>query len=191
MSQIHLRISSKVLTSHAGLALIGDCLNIADIDALDAHFPTSRGMKSSDIIKSYVGLLCLGQSDFDAITNRRADPAYRKLLQMAKVPSSEWLRQRMEQLAERGLSDHLAERSVRLLKAVRAPISQESGAAEGHVCLDLDTFVMDNSNNRKEGVSRTYQKVDGYTLIAAYLGNEGLVSGSGASPRKAAQRQGQ
>lgn len=159
-------------------------MNIADIDALDARFPTSRGMKSSDIIKSYVGLLCLGQSDFDAITNRRADPAYCKLLQMVRVPSSEWLRQRMEQLAERGVSDPLAERSVRLLKAVRAPISQESGAAEGYVCLDLDTFVMDNSNSRKEGVSRTYQKVDGYTPIAAYLGNEGWCLGLELRPGK-------
>jgi len=43
----------------------------------------------------------------------------------------------------------------------------------GFVCLDFDTFVMDNSGTKKEWVSRTYQGVDGYTPIAAYLGNEG------------------
>ena len=32
---------------------------------------------------------------------------------------------------------------------------------------------MDNSGTKKEWVSRTYQGVDGYTPIAAYLGNEG------------------
>ena len=32
---------------------------------------------------------------------------------------------------------------------------------------------MDNSDTKKEDVSRTYQGVDGYTPIAAYLGNEG------------------
>lgn len=184
MSRIHLRSSRKTLTSHAGLALIGDCLALAHVDALDGRFPTSRGMRASDIIKSYVGLLCLGQSDFEAITNRRGDPAFRKLLGVAKVPSSDWLRQRLETLAERGLSEHLAGRSVDLLKAVQAPISQESGAAAGHVCLDLDTFVMDNSDSHKEGVSRTYRKVDGYTPIAAYLGNEGWCLGLELRPGK-------
>ena len=32
MSRIHLRTSNKTLTSHAGLDLIGDCLNLAHID---------------------------------------------------------------------------------------------------------------------------------------------------------------
>jgi hypothetical protein len=32
---------------------------------------------------------------------------------------------------------------------------------------------MDNSDTKKEAVSRTYQGVDGYTPIALYLGNEG------------------
>ncbi|AZZ90654.1 IS1380 family transposase [Hahella sp. KA22] len=173
MSRIHLRSSHKTLTSHAGLALIGDCLSLSHIDALDGRFPTSRGMKTSDLIKCYVGLLCLGQSDFEAITNRRADPAFRKLLKVGKVPSSEWLRQRLEQLAEKGLSEHLPGSSVELLKGAEALVSLESGAAAGYVCLDIDTFVMDNSDTRKEGVSRTYQQVDGYTPIAAYLGNEG------------------
>lgn len=103
MSRIHLSSSSKTLSSHAGLTLIGDCLPLAHVDALDGRFPTRRGMRTSDLIKCYVGLLCLGQSDFEAITNHRADPAFRKLL-----------------------------------KAVQAPISQELGAAAGHVCLDLE-----------------------------------------------------
>lgn len=43
---------------------------------------------------------------------------------------------------------------------------------------------MDNSNSKKEGVSRTYQKVDGYTPIAAYLGNEGWCLGLELRPGK-------
>jgi hypothetical protein len=45
----------------------------------------------------------------------------------------------------------------------------------GHVPLDLDVFVMDNSDSRKEGVGRTYLGVDGYAPIAAYLGGEGYL----------------
>ena len=36
---------------------------------------------------------------------------------------------------------------------------------------------MDNSGTKKEWVGRTYQGVDGYTPIAAYLGNEGWCVG--------------
>ncbi|WP_459830688.1 IS1380 family transposase, partial [Hydrogenophilus islandicus] len=36
-----------------------------------------------------------------------------------------------------------------------------------------DTFVMDNSDTKKEDVGHTYQGVDGYCPIAGYLGNEG------------------
>ena len=43
----------------------------------------------------------------------------------------------------------------------------------GHVPLDADVFLMDNSNTRKEGVGRTYHNYDGYAPIAAYLGLEG------------------
>jgi hypothetical protein len=43
----------------------------------------------------------------------------------------------------------------------------------GHVPLDCDVFPMDNSQTKKEGVSRTYKGADGYAPIAAYLGREG------------------
>ncbi|MDT3425279.1 hypothetical protein J2Z22_000795 [Paenibacillus forsythiae] len=39
--------------------------------------------------------------------------------------------------------------------------------------LDLDVSPFDNSNTRKEGVSLTYKKVDGYAPFFAYLGQEG------------------
>ena len=43
----------------------------------------------------------------------------------------------------------------------------------GHVPLDADVTPFDNSNTRKEGVSRTYKGHDGYAPMAAYLGREG------------------
>jgi hypothetical protein len=60
-----------------------------------------------------------------------------------------------------------------LIRRSGAPITAE----DGFVCLDFDTFVMDNSGTKKECVGRTYQGVDGYTPIAAYLGNEGWCVG--------------
>jgi hypothetical protein len=41
------------------------------------------------------------------------------------------------------------------------------------ITLDIDGFVMDNSGSNKENVGPTYQKVDGYLCLPAYLGQEG------------------
>jgi hypothetical protein len=48
-----------------------------------------------------------------------------------------------------------------------------SGYPGGLVPLDVDVFPQDNSNTRKEGVSRTCKNFDGYAPIAASLGMEG------------------
>jgi hypothetical protein len=115
-----------------------------------------------------VGLLALGKSDFEAIEPFRHDRFFKEALGITKVPSSVWLRQRLDAKGAklRELTDEL---TLRLLERTQAPIT----AYQGYVCADLDTFVMDNSDTKKEAVSRTYQGVAGYTPIALYLGNEG------------------
>ncbi|MFA1822147.1 hypothetical protein ACDX78_18515 [Virgibacillus oceani] len=40
--------------------------------------------------------------------------------------------------------------------------------------LDVDVSPFDNSNTKKDGVSRTYKKFDGNSTIFAYLGKEGF-----------------
>jgi hypothetical protein len=44
---------------------------------------------------------------------------------------------------------------------------------QGLCAFEIDTFVMNNSETKKEYIGRTYQGVDGYCPIAGYLGNEG------------------
>jgi hypothetical protein len=111
----------------------------------------------------------LGQSDFEAITNRREDDHFKQSLGISRVPSAETLRQRMDEVAPafRRVADGC---SVEFLKKARVPISPLD---TGHVPLDCDVFGMDNSNTKKEGVSRIYNGQDGYAPIAAYLGKEG------------------
>ena len=157
------------LTSYSGLALIGQCCQAAQVDAvIDPRLPVSQGMRTSDVVKSMVGLLSLGKSDFEAIEPFRDDRFFKEALSLSKVPGSVWIRQRLDARGAelRELTDEL---SLRLLERTEAPIT----AHWGYVCCDIDTFVMDNSHTQKEDVSRTYQGVDGYTPIAAYLGNEG------------------
>lgn len=168
MPHFHLKQSNRELTSYAGLALIGQCCEAAQVEQLDRRWPTLQGITVSNLVKSYVGLLTLGKSDFEAIEAFRTDWFFHEALGVSKVPGSVWLRQRLEKLAAEP-REHTDELSVRLLQRAEAPIT----ADQGFVRLDFDTFVMDNSDTKKEAVSRTYQGVDGYTPIAAYLGNEG------------------
>jgi len=170
MPRFDLKQSTKLqLTSYSGLALVGQCCEAAQVEAvIDPKLPVSQGLRTSDVAKAMIGLLSLGKSDFEAIEPFRTDRFFKEALGLSKVPSSAWIRQRLDAKAAelRELTDEL---SLRLLERTEAPIT----AHQGYTCVDIDTFVMDNSGTKKEEVGRTYQGIDGYTPIAAYLGNEG------------------
>ena len=56
------------LSHQAGLALIGKYLKRINFNGLvDPSFSVRSGIANSDILKSYLGLLCLGKNDFDAM----------------------------------------------------------------------------------------------------------------------------
>jgi hypothetical protein len=92
------------------LALVGQYLKRINTNTVvDPKFPVRSGVANSDIIKSYLGLLCLGKNDFDAIEGFRTDAFFKHSLNVKAVPSSPTLRQRMDAHAP-----HLATRSRRL-----------------------------------------------------------------------------
>jgi hypothetical protein len=160
------------LTPTAGLALVGHFLNalapvLADVDAA---LPVRTGVATSDIVRSYLGLLVQGKSDFDAIENLRGDKFFKQALGIGVLPSSPTLRQRMDAHAA-PLAGHVMPMIERLL-ARHAP---DYGVLPcGWLPLDIDTFAMDNSGTSKQGVGRTYAGVDGYCPLAAYLGSHGF-----------------
>jgi Transposase DDE domain group 1 len=160
------------LTPTAGLALVGHFLKtLAPVLAeVDATLPVRTGVASSDIVRSYLGLLVQGKSDFDAIENLRGDKFFKQSLGIALLPSSPTLRQRMDAHAV-ALSGHVPPMIERLL----ARHAADYGVLPcGWLPLDIDTFAMDNGGTAKEGVGRTYAGVDGYCPLAAYLGAHGF-----------------
>lgn len=62
------------LTPVAGLALVGHHLKRLTpvFKQIDRALPVRTGVKTSDIARSYLGLLVQGKSDFDAIENFRS-----------------------------------------------------------------------------------------------------------------------
>ena len=76
------------LTPTAGLALVGHFLKtlapvLADVDA---SLPVRTGVATSDIVRSYLGLLVQGKSDFDAIENLRGDKFFKQALGIGLLP---------------------------------------------------------------------------------------------------------
>ena len=161
---------TETYTPAAGLALVGHCLNqLTSLPKTARAVPKRHGIPNIDLIRTYVGLLCLGKSDFEAAEAVREDPFFKRALGVMQSPSAPRLRQRFDEDAQ-ALIPIIDAASIEFVRRAEAPISRLSS---GHVALDIDVFPQDNSRTKKEGVARTYHGFDGYAPIAAYLGEEG------------------
>jgi hypothetical protein len=90
----------------------------------------------ADVVKTYLGLLCLGKSDFEAAEGVAGDDWFKEALDIQKVPSQETLRQRFDRQAK--AFERLAEAAnIELLKRTHVPVT---ALPTGHVPLDLDVF---------------------------------------------------
>ena len=137
------------LSSHAGLAFVGKYLKRININSLiDSAFPVRSGVANSDILKSYLGLLCLGKNDFDAIENFRGNAFFIRALGLISVPSSPTLRQRLDAHASSWF-DLVPQMSQKLLASRINGKPIDFGALScGYTPVDLDTFAMDNGGTK-------------------------------------------
>ncbi len=174
--------SSENLTSHSGLALLGATLAGSQLahKLNQIELPQAKqepDISHNDVIVSYIGLLGLGQSDFEAIEPFRDDEAGIKLfLDLDTVPSCSTLRQRLDLLAKMPDAEELLltlkEESMSILKRKKIVLTP---TLRDLVPLDIDVTPFDNSKSHKEGVSRTYKGFDGYSPMIAYIGGEGYM----------------
>jgi len=191
MPVFQLSQSQENLTSHSGLALFGAALEQTNLMQGLNQFSVIGAKQDphishSDVISSYIGLLGLGQSDYEAIEPFRGDAlGFKLLLNLEAVPSSSTLRQRLDQLAKMpdapALLMRLKEESLALLKDRQAVLSP---TLRDLLPLDIDVSPFDNSKSHKEDVSRTYKGFDGYAPILAYLGQEGYMMNVELRPGK-------
>ncbi len=54
-------------------------------------------------------------------------------------------------------------------------IHEPSALKKGYVPIDIDVNPFLDEKCKKEGISRTYKKKDGYAPIFAYIGSEGYL----------------
>jgi hypothetical protein len=162
---------TEFYTSQSGVALVGLAVNrFTSLNSRVAKAAPCKGVATADVLRCYLGLLCQGKSDFEAIRPFfEDDEFFAAALGVKKVPSPETLRQRLDAVAEATMRivDFC---TVEFLKKAKAEFST---LETGHMPLDLDVFTQDNSNTKKEGASWTYRKFHGFAPIAAWLGLEG------------------
>jgi hypothetical protein len=172
MRRIEVKQLDYDLTPVGGLALVGHYLRALAPQwaRLDGALPVRGGVSNSDVLRSYLGLLVQGKSDFDAVENYRGDKFFKEALGIGLLPSSPTLRQRLDAQAD-AMFEHVPGMIERLLGSQRPDYGV---LACGWLPLDVDTFAMDNGGTRKQGVGRTYTGVDGYCPLAAYLGSHGF-----------------
>ena len=179
MKPTHFQIeftNERILPS-GGLALVGAILeNSGFIDRLNRQDATGRRsghqIKNGDILSSYIGCLCMGKPDFEAVRETDDDPEFFcQAMGIERIPSPEILRQRMDGIGRSMRSTLLWENTHLLVKNHSTP----SKLPCGFVPVDIDVTPCDNSKTRKEGVSRTYKGCDGYAPIMAYIGREGYL----------------
>lgn len=164
--------SDEIYTDCSGLALVGLCINrYSNLSGTVGRISKndSKLIPDTELLRSYLGLLCMGKSDYEAVTAMREDYYFQESLGIEQVPSAETLRQRFDQDANM-LREVAQKSSINLLKNADVPITP---LKTGHIPLDIDVFPMDNSGTQKEHVGRTYKGCDGYAPIASYLGMEG------------------
>lgn len=139
MRQLIVKQLDYDLTPVAGLALVGQYLKAVQpvLGRLDAALPVKGGVANSDIVRSYLGLLVQGKSDFDAIENFRGDAFYKQALGIGLLPSSPTLRQRMDVRAPE-MFDFVPPMIETLLSGQRP----DYGVLPcGWLPLDVDTFA--------------------------------------------------
>ncbi len=182
MVSFELSQSHENITTHSGLALVGMALKPTQLNKTVNQFrlPAIKDtptISHSDVIRSYVGLLCQGKHEFEAIEDFRGEePFFDLALEINRVPSSATLRQRLNHLGAMEQSTLLLtgikEESAAMLAHHQAHLTPTLGE---RVALDLDVSPFDNSQTKKEGVGRTYKGYDGYAPMFAYVGEEGYL----------------
>ena len=174
--------TDESLTTHSGLALVGQMLKRTKLtkrlDAIPLQGRPRPEISHGEVATAMIGLLCLGKPDFEAMEAFRDDPFFGYALGLQTVPSAATVRQRLNQLRDlcgAVVREESADLIARHAPAL-SPCLQVDDARYGDwVPLDIDVSCFDNSSTKKEGVSRTYKKVDGYAPIFAYLGQEGYL----------------
>lgn len=165
--------SNSRIVPFGGLLIPGQMLKAIGFDSMvNKASKPSKEYKDSDILKAMlIGILC-GNPDFEAIHETDDDQEfYCQAFHMRKMPSEATMRQRMDEIGD-SKKGTLRLANVQLFKQFGI---EPTAMDNGFVQVDIDVSPFINEKCKKEGVSRTYKRKDGFAPIFAYIGKEGYM----------------
>lgn len=165
--------SNSRIIPFGGLLIPGQMLDAIGFDRMvnESSKPT-KNYKDSDILKAMLaGILC-GNPDFESIHEMDDDQEfYCNAFHMRHMPSEATMRQRMDEIGD-SKKETLRLANVQLFKQYGV---EPSALENGYVPVDIDVSPFIDERCRKQGISRTYKKKDGYAPMFAYIGKEGYM----------------
>lgn len=177
MSDIKIEFTDKILVNTSGLARIAHHLNdtkvFSKINRVSRIKKNSGVISDYDIIKTLIALICLGNTDYEAVEQYRNDKFFKKVLKLKHVPSAPTLRQRLETYGT-DMCEVIREINIDILKEYFNKESIKIGE-HSYIILDSDVTPMDNSGTKKEHVELTYKKFNGYSPMMSYAGKNGFM----------------
>lgn len=178
MKKIHIEFSDERLITPSGLVFVGQILGKSSFVKKINRAPISKDylqkqIKNGAVLLTYIGMLCQGKPQYEAVREMMDDPDYYKyaLGISYAIPSAETLRQRFDMIGD-SLRKDIQQANVDMLREMHI---EPTALDNGFVPVDIDVTPFDNSKSNKEGVSRTYKGFDGYAPIMAYIGTEGYL----------------
>ena len=178
MKQDHFKIifGKERLITPSGLAIVGQLLKKLDLKSKLNKMGEQKNYahRNYECTVGYTALLCQGKTSYEDMKEMLEDTSfYCTALQINSIPSAETVRQRLDSLGfDLTVSDVLMEENAKLLNVSGMTATP---AFTGHVAMDVDVSIHDNSKTKKEGVARTYLGIDGFAPIYAYIGEEGYL----------------
>jgi len=168
---IKIESTTETIESKGGLILAGKIAKKSGLARIKSALVNHAGA----VIVSLFGLMTEGKSDFESMGEKRGSLFFKEALTLPFVFAKETVRLYLERMSADAdkIIAQLRESSAKIIS--QAPLHGLWIEGRHYLPVDIDTAVMDNSKTKKEGVSRTYRKYDGFHPIFAYAGKEGYM----------------
>jgi hypothetical protein len=167
-----LEVTRDTITSHAGLALLGEfCVGMSLAAVIDRCLPkagSGAGYKGSEYVFPLVLMLNGGGRSLEDMRVIRDDSGLRQVLPLGRVPSSDALGDWLRRMGEGQGLQGLAAAQRRFLKR-----ALKYDGISGYT-LDIDATGIES---QKESALMTYKGYVGYMPMVGNLAENGLVVG--------------
>ncbi len=164
--------TKDTITSHAGLALLGEfCVGLGLLDFTDSYLPkpgSGAGFRASEYVFPLVLMLNGGGRSLEDVRVIRDDTGLREILPLDRVPTSDAIGDWLRKVSDTGGLPGLKKVNQKLLKR-----GMKYDGLKGYT-LDIDATGIEAE---KQSAKMTYKGFKGYMPIVGHLAENGLIVG--------------